>query len=110
MRALTAIDRVSGEAFNVGNSRGYSIREVVETARRITGLPIPAIEARRRSGDPAVLVADAAKLRRTLGWEPRFSSLEAILSTAWTWKQAHPNGYPEMEETRAPALRLILSR
>jgi UDP-glucose 4-epimerase len=97
VRALSEIDRVSGEAFNVGNSRGYSIREVVETARRVTGLPIPAIEATRRPGDPATLVADAAKLRNRLGWEPRYSSLESILTTAWKWKQAHPNGYPESE-------------
>ncbi|HEY4838260.1 MAG TPA: UDP-glucose 4-epimerase GalE [Candidatus Acidoferrales bacterium] len=94
-RALTEMDRVSGEAFNVGTSRGYSIREVVETARRITGLPIPAIEATRRPGDPAVLVADASKLRRTLGWEPRYSTLESILTTAWAWKRGHPKGYPE---------------
>ena len=95
--AVSEIDRVSGEAFNVGNSRGYSIREVVETARRVTGRQIPAIEADRRPGDPAVLVADAAKLRRTLGWQPRYSSPESILSTAWIWKQAHPNGYSELE-------------
>jgi UDP-glucose 4-epimerase len=95
--AITEIDRVSGDAFNVGNSRGYSIREVVETARRVTGQPIPAIEATRRPGDPAVLVADASKLRRTLGWEPRYSTLDAILSTAWKWKQTHPQGYPEVE-------------
>jgi len=96
VRALAEIDRVSGEAFNVGNSRGYSIREVVETARRVTGLPIPAVEASRRAGDPAVLVADAAKLRRTLRWEPRYSTLESILTTAWKWKQGHPNGYADM--------------
>jgi UDP-glucose 4-epimerase len=94
-RALTEIDRVSGEAFNVGTSRGYSIREVVEAARRVTGLPIPAVEATRRPGDPGVLVADASKLRRTLNWEPRYSTLESILATAWTWKRAHPKGYPE---------------
>jgi UDP-glucose 4-epimerase len=102
VRALSEIDRVSGEAFNVGNSRGYSIREVVETARRVTGLPIPAVEAPRRPGDPAVLVADATKLRNTLRWEPRYSSLEAILTTAWRWKQAHPEGYPEVHGATAP--------
>jgi UDP-glucose 4-epimerase len=95
-RALTEIDRISGEAFNVGTSRGYSIREVVETARRVTGSPIPAIETGRRPGDPAVLVADASKLKRTLGWEPRHSTLESILTTAWAWKKAHPKGYPEI--------------
>jgi UDP-glucose 4-epimerase len=95
-RALTEMDSVSGCAFNVGTSRGYSIREVVETARRVTGLPIPAVEAGRRAGDPAVLVADATKIRHTLGWEPRQSTLESILTTAWAWKQAHPKGYSEI--------------
>src|SRR5882724_12561 len=99
--ALSSIDRVSGEAFNVGSSRGYSIREVVDTARQVTGLPIPAVESSRRPGDPAVLVADATKLRKTLGWEPRHSSLRSILATAWKWKQAHPEGYPEPDDERA---------
>jgi UDP-glucose 4-epimerase len=94
--ALANIESVSGEAFNVGSNRGYSIREVVETARRVTGLSIPAIDAPRRPGDPAVLVADAAKLRHTLCWEPRYSTLEAILTAAWAWKQRHPRGYPDM--------------
>jgi UDP-glucose 4-epimerase len=97
VRALAEIDRVSGQAFNVGTSRGYSIREVVETARRVTGLPISAIEAPRRPGDPATLVADATKLHRTLGWQPSYSTLESILTTAWEWKQAHPKGYPEID-------------
>ncbi len=85
----------------VGNSRGYSIREVVETARRVTGLPIPAVEAPRRPGDPAVLVADASKLKRTLNWEPRYSTLEAILSTAWKWKQAIPKAIPRLRLDRS---------
>jgi UDP-glucose 4-epimerase len=95
VRALDSIDRVSGEAFNVGNSRGYSIREVVETARRVTGLPIPAVESPRRPGDPAVLVADAQKLRKTLGWTPKYSTLDSIIQSAWDWKQRHPRGYAE---------------
>jgi len=95
MLALSEIDRISGQAFNVGSSRGYSIREVVDTARQVTGLPIPAVESSRRPGDPAVLVADAAKLRKSLGWEPKHSSLQSILASAWKWKQTHPEGYPE---------------
>jgi UDP-glucose 4-epimerase len=95
VKALAAIDRLSGEAFNVGNSRGYSIREVVETARRITNRPIPAVETPRRTGDPAVLVADGRKIRRALGWTPEFSTLESIIQSAWDWKQRNPRGYPE---------------
>jgi UDP-glucose 4-epimerase len=101
VKALAALDRISGEAFNVGNSRGYSIREVVETARRVTGRPIPAAETPRRPGDPAVLVADGQKIRRTLGWTPEYSTLEAIIQSAWDWKVRNPKGYSESKPTSA---------
>ena len=91
--ALEALDRAAGAAYNVGNSRGYSILEVLEAARKITGRAIPQKLAPRRPGDPAVLVASAEKLRRELGWDPRHSSLEEIIASAWAWKQAHPKGY-----------------
>lgn len=95
LRALGDIDRVSGEAFNVGNSRGFSILEVIETAERITGRKIPRKLGPRRPGDPAVLVASKEKLKRTLGWEPSHSSLEEIIQSAWAWKQKHPRGYDD---------------
>lgn len=79
--------------YNVGNGQGFSNGEVIETARRVTGRPIPVREAPRREGDPAVLVASAAKVKKELGWEPRFADLERIIETAWRWHQAHPNGY-----------------
>lgn len=93
--ALEALDRVSGQAFNVGNSRGYSVMEVIEAARRVTGKEIPLAKRARRPGDPAVLVASSEKLRKELGWQPKRSDLETILRSAWEWKQRHPNGYPE---------------
>ncbi len=93
IRALENIDRVSGEAFNVGNSRGYSILEVIDAAERITGNKIPRKLGPRRAGDPAVLVASKDKLKNMLGWEAQHSSLEEIVSSAWTWKQKHPHGY-----------------
>lgn len=93
--ALQALDSVGGEAFNVGNNRGYSNLEVLETARRITGRPIPSGFSPRRPGDPAVLVASSEKLRRVLGWAPQLSGLETIVQSAWDWKQKHPSGYPE---------------
>jgi UDP-glucose 4-epimerase len=93
VRALLEIDRVSGEAFNVGNSRGYSILEVIEVAERITGRKIPRKLGPRRPGDPAVLVASKEKLKRMLGWEASYSSLEEIIQSAWDWKQKHPRGY-----------------
>lgn len=95
LRALENIDRVGGEAFNVGNSRGYSILEVIETAARITGRKIPQQLCPRRSGDPAVLVASKEKLKTTLGWEAQHSSLDEIISSAWAWKQQHPRGYAD---------------
>lgn len=91
--ALEQMDRVSGQAFNVGNSRGFSILEVLEVARRITKRAIPHQLCPRRPGDPAVLVASADKLRRDLAWVPQHSSLEEIVASAWDWKQRHPNGY-----------------
>jgi UDP-glucose 4-epimerase len=94
-KALEAIERVSGEAFNVGTSQGHSIREVVDIARKVTEQPIPALIAERRRGDPASLVANGEKIRRALGWKPRFSTLESIIQSAWEWKKANPKGYPE---------------
>ena len=93
--ALRQLDRVAGEAFNVGNNRGYSVNEVLEVARRVAAKPIPAVVAPRRPGDPAVLVATSEKIRRTLGWGPRLSSLDSIIQSAWVWKQKHPFGYDE---------------
>jgi UDP-glucose 4-epimerase len=91
--ALAHLERVSGQAFNVGNARGYSVLEVLEVVRRVTGKPIPTVVAPRRPGDPAVLVASSEKIRRELGWAPRLSSLQSIVETAWTWKQKFLSGY-----------------
>ena len=95
VRALLEIDRVSGEAFNVGNSRGYSILEVIGAAEAVTGRKIPRKLGARRPGDPAVLVASKEKLKRMLDWEASHSSLEEIIQSAWAWKQGHPRGYED---------------
>lgn len=81
------------ECINLGNGNGYSVNEVIETARRVTGLPIEAMVAPRRTGDPSKLVANAAKARDILGWQPQFPELEKIVESAWAWNQANPNGY-----------------
>ena len=96
VRALLEIERVAGEAFNVGNSRGYSILEVIKAAERVTDRKIPRQLSPRRPGDPAVLVASKEKLKTMLGWEAKHSSLEEIISSAWSWKQKHPRGYAEV--------------
>jgi UDP-glucose 4-epimerase len=79
--------------YNLGNGRGFSVREVIDTARRVTGKAIPARESPRRPGDPAVLVASSEKIRRELGWTPRYPDLESIVRSAWDWRRAHPHGY-----------------
>jgi UDP-glucose 4-epimerase len=93
VRALEEMQRVAGEAFNVGNSRGYSIFEVIDAAERATGRKISRRVSPRRPGDPAVLVASKEKLKRMLGWEAGHSSLDEIIGSAWAWKQKHPHGY-----------------
>lgn len=95
VRALLEIERVSGEAFNVGNSRGFSILEVIDAAERVTGRKIPRELGPRRPGDPAVLVASKEKLKRLLGWEASHSSLEEIIQSAWAWKLKNPRGYED---------------
>lgn len=79
--------------YNLGNGRGFSNLEVIETARRVTGQPIAVTDEPRREGDPAVLVASHERARRELGWEPQVPDLEAIIESAWRWHQAHPQGY-----------------
>ena len=85
----------ASDIFNLGNGIGYSVREVIETARKVTGHPIPAVETPRRAGDPARLVASSEKAKRVLGWNPVHDSLEEIISSAWNWHKNHPDGYAE---------------
>ena len=79
--------------FNLGNGVGFTVKEVVETARKVTGHPIPAKEEPRRAGDPSMLIASSAKAREVLGWNPQYADLETIIDTAWNWHKSHPNGY-----------------
>lgn len=80
-------------AYNLGNGTGFTVKEVVEAARKVTGHAIPAEVAPRRAGDPATLIASSDRAVNELGWKPEFNSLETIISTAWKWHQSHPNGY-----------------
>jgi UDP-glucose 4-epimerase len=94
--ALRAIGNGS-RTYNLGNGRGFSVREVIETAREVTGHPIPEQVGPRREGDPAVLVADSEKIKQELGWQPHFTTLHSIIASAWEWHQAHPNGFGDMQ-------------
>jgi len=91
--ALEALDPEAKLIYNVGSGAGYSVRQVIETARRVTGHPLPAEETARRPGDPPRLVANSDKIRRDLGWAPQHPSLDDIIASAWEWHRAHPNGY-----------------
>jgi UDP-glucose 4-epimerase len=79
--------------YNLGNGKGFSVREVIETARRVTGHAIPVREVERRLGDPAILVASSEKIKRELHWRPSYANLEDIVRSAWDWFRAHPSGY-----------------
>jgi UDP-glucose 4-epimerase len=92
--ALRALDEGS-RTYNLGNGQGYTVREVIETARQVTGHPIPAVDGPRRPGDPPELVAGADKIRRELGWQPRFADLYDIVQSAWNWHRTHPRGYED---------------
>jgi UDP-glucose 4-epimerase len=91
--ALEALDQHERLVYNLGNGQGFSVREVIEVCRRVTGHPIPAVEAPRRPGDPPVLIASSAKIQRELGWKPRWPALEDIVASAWEWHRRHPQGY-----------------
>jgi UDP-glucose 4-epimerase len=93
--ALEQVDSRPELIYNLGNGRGYSVRQVIDTVRKVSGASFKVVEARRRAGDPAVLTADATKARRELGWSPRFGELERIVETAWQWHSEHPDGYAD---------------
>lgn len=94
---LLALDHLragkQSEFINLGNGNGYSVKEVIDTARRVTGRDIPAVNAPRRAGDPPQLVGDSRKAREVLGWDPEFAELDKIIESAWNWHQSHPHGY-----------------
>jgi UDP-glucose 4-epimerase len=100
--ALASLDGERGEranVYNLGCGGGYSVREVIDAAQRITGVEIPVRVGPRRAGDPAVLVASSSRIQRELGWTPKLESLDAIVGSAWQWRQRHPWGYPAEDLT-----------
>jgi len=92
--ALRALEGGS-RTYNLGNGQGYTVREVIDTARAVAGRPIPAVDSPRRQGDPAVLVAGSDKIRQELGWQPRYPDLRDIVQSAWDWHRTHPDGYED---------------
>lgn len=90
--ALRDLDKGS-RTYNLGNGRGFSVLEVIEAAREVTGHPIPAEVSPRRPGDPDILVADSQKIKDDLGWQPKYDTLQKIISSAWEWHSQHPDGF-----------------
>lgn len=91
--ALHGLDRSERLIYNLGNGQGFSVREMIDVARKVSGREIPVVEAPRRDGDPAVLIASSAKIRRELGWQPKFTDLESIVESAWQWHLRNPEGF-----------------
>jgi UDP-glucose 4-epimerase len=94
--ALRKLDqgKISG-IYNLGNGNGYSVREVIKTVEKVTGRKVASVDSPRRPGDPARLVASSEKIRKDLGWVPRYPNLETIVETAWEWHRKHPKGYDD---------------
>jgi UDP-glucose 4-epimerase len=91
--ALTALGEADRLIYNLGSGKGFSVREVIDTSRKVTGHPIPVVESPRRAGDSPRLVASSSKISRELGWKPKHTDLQDIISSAWEWQKSHPKGY-----------------
>jgi UDP-glucose 4-epimerase len=96
---VLAVEKLRGgsesDVFNLGNGKGFSVKQVIDVARSVTGHPIPAKMEARRAGDPAVLVASSVRAREELGWTPKRDRLEDVIASAWAWHKAHPRGYDD---------------
>ena len=93
--ALNKLDQSSELAYNLGNGKGYSVREVIETVKKVSGRDFKVVPSGRRPAEPAILIADSSRAMRELVWVSRFGQLETIVQTAWQWHNEHPDGYQE---------------
>jgi UDP-glucose 4-epimerase len=92
--ALEALHAGQGsDIFNLGNGKGFSVREIIQAASKVTGRTIPVMEMDRRPGDPPILIASSEKIGKKLGWQPRYVKLDEIIDTAWRWHRTHPHGF-----------------
>jgi len=93
--ALNKLGNESEQVYNLGNGKGYSVRQVIDTVRKVSGKDFKVVEVERRPGDPAVLTSDASKAKKELGWSPKWTDLEKIVESAWKWHNKYPDGYPD---------------
>jgi len=93
--ALNKLDKQTESIYNLGNGKGYSVRQVIETVKKVSGTFFKVVETNRRPGDPPVLVCDSTKAKNERGWQPKWTDLEKIVESAWKWHSKHPNGYTE---------------
>jgi UDP-glucose 4-epimerase len=91
--ALNGLENHETLICNLGSGEGFSVREIIEIARKVTGHAIPVRELPRRAGDPATLIASSEKIRKLLGWNPQYSDVQSIIASAWEWHKSHPRGY-----------------
>jgi UDP-glucose 4-epimerase len=90
-------------AYNLGNGRATSVREVLAAVQRVTGRAVPVTVGPRRPGDPGVLCASSARIRAELGWTPQYEDIDVIVETAWRWREAHPSGYATVPQSLGPS-------
>jgi UDP-glucose 4-epimerase len=95
LKALELLEPGTSLQLNLGTGQGCSVKEVIEACRTVTGHPIPTKIAPRRPGDPAELVADSSLARKVLDWQPQYTDIQQIVSTAWNWHRHHPYGYKD---------------
>ncbi len=93
--AIEKLDKQKEAAYNLGNGKGYSVREVIEAVKKVSGRDFKIVETQRRPGDPPVLVCDSGKAKTELGWQPKWTDLEKIVESAWKWHSEHPEGYKD---------------
>jgi len=93
--AMNKLDQNHELIYNLGNGRGFSVKEVIETVKQVSGKDFKVVEAERRPGDAPILTSDAAKAKNELGWRPEWTELKKIVTTAWQWHNQYPDGYPD---------------
>jgi len=93
LKKITSSKNKESKIYNLGSEKGFTNQEVIKAVGRVLGKAVPVIEASRRMGDPAILVASSEKIRKELGWIPKYTKLEDIISSAWEWRKKHLNGY-----------------